>query len=205
MLSDKYQTIFVHIPKTAGQSVEDLFLRGHGLDWRNRAALLLRPNTDPAKGPTRLAHLFAREYFELGYVGREEFDRLYRFAVVRDPYDRIVSEFNYRDHAHATIRDFVSAVPTRTTADRWRHVAQQADYLLDGDRTLLVDDILHFERLEADVATLARRLPTLDTTLRHVNASRRKRLRRADLSAEDIAFINERYADDFRLLGYPTI
>jgi Sulfotransferase family len=205
MLSHRLKTIFVHIPKTGGQSVEHMFLRAHGLTWATRGDLLLRPNENKALGPSRLAHLYAEEYYTLGHVDRETFDRYYRFAVVRDPYDRIVSEFNFREHDHKTVRDFYASVPTRPFADRWRHVVPQAAYLVDRDGEMLVEDIIRFETLGEDIAKVFARVPELDGTLDHINSSKKKRLRRADLDPADIAFITETFADDFRLLDYPRM
>ena len=83
MLDRKHNTIFVHVPKAAGQSVEKVFIERNGLTWSKRGPLLLRENDDPSVGPERLAHLTAAEYYELGHVTREEFDRMYKFAFVR--------------------------------------------------------------------------------------------------------------------------
>ena len=46
MISHKHKTIFVHIPKTGGQSVESVFIEDEGLTWDTRAPLLLRRNDD---------------------------------------------------------------------------------------------------------------------------------------------------------------
>lgn len=62
MISHEHKTVFIHVPKVAGQSVELAFLRQLGMTWEERAPLVLRHNPDPAKGPERLAHLLAREY-----------------------------------------------------------------------------------------------------------------------------------------------
>jgi len=43
MISHKHKTVFVHIPKVAGQSVEQMYLADLGLNWSERAVLLLRP------------------------------------------------------------------------------------------------------------------------------------------------------------------
>lgn len=205
MLSHRFKTIFVHIPKTGGQSIEHMFLKAHGLDWHTRDALLLRENRDASQGPARLAHMFAGEYHSFGHITREAFDEYYRFTTVRDPYDRIISEFNYRPHEHKTIRDFVASLPKNIRSDRRRHVLPQARFLMDEDEQLLVNDVLRFENLAEEIKKVFVRLPELGGELEHINSSRRKRMKRADLDAADIAFITELFEDDFRLLDYPKM
>src|SRR5687768_14243923 len=58
----EYRCLFVHVPKTAGMSIEHVFLRLVGLTWETRAPLLLGGNDDPRLGPPRLEHLKASEY-----------------------------------------------------------------------------------------------------------------------------------------------
>lgn len=203
MLSRAHRTIFVHVPKTAGQSIEAVFLDDLGLDWERRGGLLLRYNADRAAGPERLAHLFAREYVARGHVTEAEFGRYLTFAVVRDPYDRAVSEFNFRAGAgHATLRDFISAIPDDPYDDRWRHVCPQADYVMDcGGEQMLIAELIRFETLAEDWARLSRRVFGAPCALAVRNRSE-TRLRAAELSRADLDFIAERYEADFRLFGY---
>ena len=59
MISIKHKTIFIHIPKCAGQSIEYLFLKDLGINWDQRINLLLRSKKFNERGPERLAHLYA--------------------------------------------------------------------------------------------------------------------------------------------------
>ena len=68
MISIKHKIIFIHIPKCAGQSIENIFLRDLGLSWKERYPLLLRPRKPNEKGPERLAHLYAEEYLSLIHI-----------------------------------------------------------------------------------------------------------------------------------------
>lgn len=91
MISSKHKCIFIHVPKTAGQSIEQLFLKENNLTWEGRSPLLLKPNNDPAIGPERLAHLYANEYVKFNHISQADFDEFYKFSFVRNPFDRLVS------------------------------------------------------------------------------------------------------------------
>lgn len=71
-------------------------MKTEGLPWAKRSELLLRRNEDCLIRPYRLAHLYAREYTELGHVSPEQYDACFTFAVVRAPYTRLLSEYNAR-------------------------------------------------------------------------------------------------------------
>jgi len=171
MYCQEYNCVFVHVPKTAGKSIESYFLDLLGLSWEQRAPLLLRPNDDPARGPERLAHLTASEYVDFEYLTREQFTSAYSFSFVRNPWARLVSEYRYRKHHwHFSFRDFVGAhLPAAGMSDAYRHVMQQSDYVYGPDGKLLVDFIGRFENLQADFAEVCGKLGLESHPLRHVN------------------------------------
>ena len=46
MICHQYRCVFVYIPKTAGMSIEQVFLDLLGLSWKTRERLLLGGNED---------------------------------------------------------------------------------------------------------------------------------------------------------------
>lgn len=180
MICRQLNCLFVHIPKVAGQSMERVILDAVGLSWDRRGELLMRPNTDPGRGPPRLAHLTAGEYRSLAYVGEREWAAMYKFAFVRNPWDRLVSEFNFRTFARATsFREFVlERFPTAadddyaTGEDHYRHVLPQSQFIHAENGRCLVDFVGRFERLEADFAIACRRVGLADHGLQHTNRAR---------------------------------
>lgn len=161
MWCKELNTIFVHAPKTAGQSIEQVFLRKLGLSWQQRSLLLLRPNNDPNLGPSRLAHLLAREYYERNYLSEKEFSLHFRFSVVRNPYDRLVSQYKFRyQSAGFSFHAFVARLQARFAerVEPPRHLAPQHDFLFSATGSLLMDAVIRFERLDEEVAPIFRRI-----------------------------------------------
>jgi len=94
------------------------------------------------------------------------FERYFKFAIVRNPWDRLVSVCAWSNQKWATgqelsDREFESAVrqlhalhiasrtqgqPLRT----WPHFKSQVEFLLDRERRPLVDFVARYERLHAD-------------------------------------------------------
>lgn len=172
MISTSHRCVFVHIPKTAGQSVEQVFLDALGLDWQSRGALLLRRNRNPALGPPRLAHLLARDYVRRGYLSSEEFARYFRFAFVRNPWDRVVSFYKYIGRpGECSFREFVlDRLPGRLWGRMHWFVRPQVDYLFDEGQSL-VDFVGRFESLDSDFSVVAERLGLPDDRVPMVNRS----------------------------------
>jgi chondroitin 4-sulfotransferase 11 len=70
MISHPHRCISVHIPKAAGNSVNEAF----GIGWQD--------HKDLARYETELAPAVFADY--------------YKFAVVRNPWDRLLSDYNYQ-------------------------------------------------------------------------------------------------------------
>ena len=161
--------LFVHIPKTAGQSVEHVFLSLNGLTWEQREALLLRPNADPQLGPPRLAHLTAAEYLRYGYVSPEVFQQFFKFAFVRNPWARMVSIYRHLSYG-VTFRDYLlGEFQRRVWKDMYWFVRPQYEFVYDEDGRLLVDFVGRFERLQEDFLQVCQRMGLAPMRLPHVN------------------------------------
>jgi chondroitin 4-sulfotransferase 11 len=193
-VSHRKKCIFIHIQKTAGYSIE--------------AAVR---NDDPALEVDRFGgrkHLFAREARAL--LPAETWNGYYRFAFVRNPWDRLVSWYSRcmqggRGNAFAqyvqenapTFADFI----TRTTtgiAERTTH--NQVDYVTDEAGELIVDFVGRYERLAADYAAIRARLG-LQYNLPRWNTSSHTAYREY-YTADTRAIVAARFARDIARFGY---
>ena len=221
MICADYKCIFVHVPKTAGQSIEHFFLNLVGLTWEKRSALLLRSNADPALGPEILAHLTAAEYVSCGYLSENNFADYFKFSFVRNPWERIVSEFLFQEYyKRDSFKDFLfCGLPKPGMSDAYRHIIPQYDYLYNPQGKLLVDFVGRFENLQSDFDEICRRMNLEKSKLPHVNASlppkdtrnfiqkllfpKPPKKRYTDYyDSECLAFVTEMYKKDIQAFGY---
>lgn len=188
------QAVFVHIPKTAGNAIS--------------AALM---------GSEELGHTPLARYQR---CDPKRFDDSFKFAFVRNPWDRFVSAFEYlkrggkrkidREFArvHLAAFDSVDELVTamrdarlRRTFMRWTHFQPQSRWVVNREGEIELDFIGRFEHLRDDVVKLSERDEFERGRLRVVNASDRGDYRSYynDRTAEWLA---DWYADDVRSFGY---
>ena len=75
MINHQYCCIFVHIPKTAGKSINRFF----GMEWQKHKDL----------------SRYAQE------LPPQLFSSYFKFAIVRNPWDRILSDYNFQNKKNA--------------------------------------------------------------------------------------------------------
>ena len=83
---DKYKTIFIHIPKTAGTSIEHTLIDyslNHRGDLKNWYGKVQGYELDHSTIKFMKQHC---NHYNDSYL---------KFCIVRNPYERLVSEYNY--------------------------------------------------------------------------------------------------------------
>ena len=204
MISFLHKTIFIHIPKCAGQSVEETFLNDIGLDWvkhRHLFGCFKKPSTWSNNFPDRLAHLTAYEYFDLDFINKETFSQFYKFSIVRDPFDRVVSAWKDLtkgiDSNKKDINFFILNILPKHVSENNYFLKSQKDYLFDPKTDkILVDNIFKIDELKSNwekvkIATGVK----LDLTYR--NKSKDIKI---DVSENCKDLIKELYNEDYYLL-----
>ena len=173
MICKEYSTIFIHIPKTAGQSIENFFLHKVGLDWERRESFLLRPKKSNELGPPRLAHLRVEEYVHYGYISSELFSSYFTFSIVRNPWDRMISFYYYLQyHKRMNFTTFIKEFyRIYKEEENYWFVRPQYEYLQNNKGKIEIDYIGRFENLQKSFDYICKQLGFKRTLLPKINIS----------------------------------
>mmetsp|Transcript_9958 Transcript_9958/g.20609 ORF Transcript_9958/g.20609 Transcript_9958/m.20609 type:complete len:283 (-) Transcript_9958:3-851(-) len=218
----------VHITKCAGKALEDWgFERGYawGRHWKRIKEAwskgLVAPHENCMKSEPW--HLPPSLFLQSPYEGFEV------FTVVRDPYERAISEFRcpWKGYQAPTgssqERKAQRAAATAAQLNVWLqkklrggaarqpfrngHLIPQHLYLVDGCGARLIPErnVLRMECLDGAFAELVSRYGLTPAPLRRANESSMPRFTIWDLTAETCRLVESEYAEDFDLLGYPRL
>lgn len=171
MICHPCRCIFVHVPRTGGQSIESVFVEHVGLTWETRAPLLLRANDLPEAGPPVLAHLTAEEYIQLGYISEDLFKAYFKFTFVRNPWDRVVSFYHYYGFQEkCDFNYFMNNIfVDRMWGEKFYFVRPQVEYVFNASGEQLVNFIGRFENLGNDFFYILKHLGMAQVELPHKN------------------------------------
>ncbi len=159
MILPEYNAIFIHIPKTAGQSIENFLLESLGKTRTAHGADYLLKKNNTAIGPRRLAHLRATQYATLGYLNKHESDAYYSFAFVRNPWERVVSFYNYSGFSSlVSFKNFaLYYLPELYNTANWFYRPQH-EFVCNNKDELIINFLGKFESLNTDFKIVAKQL-----------------------------------------------
>lgn len=162
-ISHKYKSIFVHIPKTAGSSVESALGISNINDLYNIGktnGVLKVTNTETLSYKEyRNILLKSPQHYTLQelkkIIDKSTIDDYLKFSIVRNPYDRFVSEYKYNKQFNfLSFDEYVNYVMSLAAVERnWffdGHLETQTSFL--SDETGVIDQsvkIFKFEELDA--------------------------------------------------------
>lgn len=175
LLSLEKKFLFIHIPKTAGLSITAT-LKPYSLE-ENRTSLRRFLSHFPIRENPEKAYFRVHTTAQTAKVkiGEELFSDLYKFAVVRNPYDRAVSYYLYIKksekhnwHRRAKKMSFLEFLLMQEASNkRW----DQSYFVEDTNGQLLVDNVIYFERLNSEFAKICETLGVPSEELPHLNRS----------------------------------
>jgi hypothetical protein len=224
IVNHTHKFIFVHVPKSAGTSVTELFSQYSSY-------------RDLEVGGTQLGEVLQNEFKKRygltkhatageirAIVGAELWDAYYSFGIVRNPYARAQSTFHFmkrwRGNKEMDRLKFIENMPDfRTFAlspklkrkQFHRLLWSQTQWLCDEAGKLLVDQVGRLEALDADLRSIQAAIPDLPQRKKQAPPAPKRNKSDADDDAlqqllrdepEVEQALYEAYRDDFETFGY---
>ncbi|WP_158971660.1 sulfotransferase family 2 domain-containing protein [Paraglaciecola sp. L3A3] len=136
---------FIHIPKNGGTTVEKLIYKTKSVKHR--------------------------KWYELYAMAPKEYIHWNKFCIIRNPYDRFLSAYNYLHHGgrnaidseigrryvkpYNDINEFIKALDNVSFKNKimsYFHFQTQSEYILSDDDICMVNNLLSFENFDTDLA-----------------------------------------------------
>jgi len=205
LISESHRFLFVKVQKTAGTSITEYL-----------SPLALHPSAsrlNKLASDLRLVRDWRRHHYRPhaplrhaeSVLPREVFDSLYKFAFVRNPWDRLVSWYAFilqapEHHRHRQVgrQPSFEAFARRELGNPRR---SQWWMLTRRDGRLGVDFVGRFENLEQDMATVCRRLGIEYHPLPRAKVSKHRPYQEY-YTPELAALVGERWRREIEQFGY---
>lgn len=197
MIYEKHRTVFVHIPKTAGSSISKA-LKPHRdlktvLVRRANKTLTSMKLSYQVKSVNEVTHLSALDY--AAALGRK-YEDYFSFSVVRNPFDWILSFYNYfvlrNPEISMGFEDFLERKAPKA----------QSEYILDENGKCMVSYVGKFETINEDFKFISRKM-NLSLKLPHTNSVNHLGFTTCH-NVKTRRLVLEKYQRDFNLFNYST-
>jgi hypothetical protein len=188
--------IFIHIPKTAGSSIEHL-LRDEGKYELDFIGVRNGRSTHHYMG------------IELKIILKELYSVYYKFSFVRNPYDRLISEYfwcrikNIGYKFNKTFDEFLDYVEDIVKNKKFTEHIENDHFIpqylfLFFDNKLIVNNIFKYEDIETVIPLIIKKLK-IKTSLKHLNKTNKNEITLDETQKERIYNL---YKIDFQTFNY---
>ena len=200
MIDHKYKYVYIHIPKTGGTSVEQSLIQVHHPE-------IVKP---VAFWPDDLKEAFVVGNSSNQHWSLDMFDKYtdYRsFCTVRNPFDRIVSEYIYIHNGYNMSRSPLPDLdfPTFVKRDLIESLAfpyhSQCQIAFINTPINHVDYIIKFENLQEDFNIVCDKIGIPKQQLPHKNPTKHKHYTEY-YDDETREIVAKKYARDIEYFGY---
>lgn len=203
MISHKHKFIFVHAPKTAGNSIQN-YLQNYSEDKivvNNKCA---KHNTESKSHLDRFGimssdkkfkickHTTLNEYYSNWRKKYGSIEDFFKFGATRNPWDRAISYYFWKGYKSFDKKRFMNELIQRSCFDFF-YVKKYSDHKLDY--------VIRFETLQADFDIVCDKIGIPRKQLPHKNKSKHKHYTEY-YDDETKQIVAEKYAKDIEYFGY---
>ena len=210
MISHKLKIIFIHIPKCAGSSIKDFYFDKPSYDWKT-------PDYECLYGwcPERkihLQHATPKQLIETELITLEDWNHYYKFAFVRNPWDRAYSDYlwikkdrNVRGSFKSYIQkkgSFKDVLNNNNTMNyRGDHLIAQSEFA--NDERYPLDFIGKFENLKSDIKHINDQLGINSEFSKHSKRNTKKLSHYSKFyTNSNVELVQSLYSEDIKQFNY---
>ena len=215
MISNFFKLVFIHIPKTGGTSIEKVFWP---LKFMKSEKNLFGGFINEYENKYQTGGLQHLKWHQISQeIGDQKLNDYYKFSIIRNPYDKAVSQYEYLKKRNDLLR-YIHAKSDLTFLEycekinSFSHVQWEPQHSFIFDKKtneFKVDKILKLEDINFGFQELRKELvlrnklykPFIPQELPHLNKSRRKNFKEYYCS-KTYDMITTKYSKDLKLLDY---
>ena len=167
-INHEKKAIFIHIPKTAGSYLAEVLQKNYGF----KNYYLQRPDhkqfcfniDNSVKYHENKIHGTIVYYKTSKYLNRimnmnqEKWNTYHKFCFVRNPFDRIVSGWNYCNKYNIEFDKFIDFDFGSNSFDYWHTFMPQYRHIVNEKGQKFIDFIGYFENIEEDLKVVLEKL-----------------------------------------------
>ena len=203
IVSSLHKFIFVAIPKTGTHAIRRALREHMGPQDLEQVGLFVQRSL-PVPELAALGHGHITLQQIRPFMRPEDFDAFFKFAFVRNPFDRFVSycafmtrtEGQFEKDPQAVMRRFVEVPPHHHILFQPQH-----SFISGADGKLLADSFGRVEQMQESYDAICERIGIPTTALEKVNSSKRSDYRQY-YDQPLIDAVAKLYARDIQLFGY---
>ena len=199
MISTEKQFLFIHVPKTGGNSIQNVLKK-----YSEDDVVILADHQDGVerfelrnKNYKITKHSTILDYKNA--IDPEKFQNLFKFATLRNPWERAISYY-FSPHRNAkkwNRKKFIELVKNMPTLRSYLH----EDHSKEQPIQQQIDFLIRFESLSADFKTICEQLNINHKELPVVNASIRSHYS-TYYDKELIKMIKNKYSEEIEIGSY---
>jgi len=210
MYSKRDNLLFVHIPKTGGQTILVHFLEKYNINWKDRGELFgnkIKVLDREVIGE----HLTYQEYLKYNIITNDDMINLNTFSIVRNPYERFLSYYYMRKNKdkfldlslETMMKDCSNFLKTKDDELKYSkpYVMIKPQHLyLQNSKNVKVFKYENYNEVEEYLKSFGIK----QILKRNVGSKKAKENHKENLK-KCIDFVNEYYEKDFETFDYKMI
>jgi hypothetical protein len=210
------KALFIHIPKNGGSYISNILEKYYGF----KSYYLHRPDhklfcglyDESVDKHENKIHGTLMYYKTSAYLNKlmkmdeEKWNTYFIFTFLRNPYDRIVSGWNYINKYNISFNKYLNIGINSNCYDYWHVFMPQARHLIGNNGKININYFGKFENIEQDLDIILKKIeinyiihvPYLKNEKKHKNY-------KTYYDQESLNKVNELMKEDFELLNFTKI